>query len=82
MHERNNTINYFNSTNKENEDSINVERNNLMDSPNSLHRKYSLEKRIRDFKKKISNDLNQNTNYNDLKQIDWKNKCKFFYFIF
>lgn len=66
LHERNNSINYFNISTR-NDETINNEKSYL-DSPNSLHRKYSLEKRIRDFKKKISKDLDENSNFVNLKR--------------
>ncbi len=76
MHERNNSINYFSSSVRHDE-TLNIE-NNALDNANNLHRKYSLEKRIRDFKKKISNDLGNNTNFTNIKLVDSKNKiCKF-----
>ena len=68
MHERNNSINYFYSSVRHNE-TLNIENKDL-DNTNTLHRKYSLEKRIRDFKKKISNDLNVNTNIANMKPLD------------
>lgn len=74
LHERNNSMNYFNPSIRNQDESLNIE-NHGSDSPNSLHRKYSLEKRIRDFKKKISDDLHENSYFNNLKTIG----CKFFF---
>jgi len=76
LHERNNSLNNFNISIR-NDDTI-INDKSCLDSPNSLHRKYSLEKRIRDFKKKISKDLNDNSNIHNLKrgesiQIYYKN---------
>lgn len=50
---KNNNISNYNDTIATNE-----MLNSYNESSTSIHRKYSLEKRIRDFKKKITNDLN------------------------
>lgn len=72
MHERNHSMNFFNSSVRHDE-TLNID-NNTLDNTNTLHRKYSLEKRIRDFKKKITNDLDHNTNLVNLKPVHSKNK--------
>ncbi len=66
LSKRNNSINYFNNSIKKDDDTI-LEDKSYLDSPNSFHRKYSLEKRIRHLKKKISKDLNNDTNILNLK---------------
>lgn len=77
MHERNNSFNYFNSSVRHDE-TLNIE-NNAFDHTNTVHRKYSLEKRIRDFKKKISTDFNiNNNNFANIKPVDSKYNKLFF----
>lgn len=69
--EKNNSLNYSN------DESVSGDKGPL-DSQSSQHRKYSLEKRIRDFKKKIKNDLNLNMQLNNMKPIESKIKFCFF----
>jgi len=65
IHERNNSINYFNESVRHNE-TLNIENNDLKNVKVD-HRKFYLDKRIRDFKKKITNDMSSNKNFENIK---------------
>ena len=59
FHEKNNSENFSNNFKTDNNINIQVNNNSYMSIENK-HRKYTLEKRIREFKKKLTNDLNNN----------------------
>lgn len=64
IHERNFSMNHFNSSVRHNE-TLNV-NNTSIENSDKIHRKFSLEKRIRDIKKKIKKELNTNPNLDDM----------------
>lgn len=70
IRERNNSINYFNLLVRHDE-TLNIE-NNALKNDEVDHRKFYLDKRIRDFKNKITNDLSSNKNFENFKADDSK----------